>query len=151
MIITLPNDDPGNQETRLVLHDWATRNDRVRAFDSLGQQRYLSLLGRADVVAGNSSSALIEAPSFGLPAINIGRRQGGRVRGANVIDCPAEPEAIAAALRTALTREFRAGLEGQPNPYSGVAVSERVLAVLASVDFATAGDQIDTIAFDRGG
>src|SRR3972149_7394400 len=91
--------------------------DRSAAFDSLGRRRYLSLLRHADGMAGNSSSGIIEAPSFGLPVVNIGGRQQGRVRAANVIDAPADGRSIEAAISMALSREFRAEAREVKNPY----------------------------------
>jgi UDP-N-acetylglucosamine 2-epimerase len=83
-------------------------------------------------VLGNSSSAIIEAPSFGVPVVNVGERQRGRLTGANVISCPARREAIACALDTALDPAFRASLEGLENPYDHGDVSARVLEALAA-------------------
>lgn len=133
VIVTLPNDDPGNGATRDALTAWADRRAGVRTFDSLGQLRYLSLLSHADVVIGNSSSALIEAPEFRLPAVNVGDRQRGRVMAPNVIPAPAEAAAVEQAVRLGLSGAFRDGLAGMSNPYRRGAVSERLLAVLAGV------------------
>jgi UDP-hydrolysing UDP-N-acetyl-D-glucosamine 2-epimerase len=132
VVVTLPNDDPGNAPVREALLGLAERNPRVHAFPSVGQLRYLSLLGHADAVLGNSSSALLEAPAFELPAVNVGERQRGRIRAANVIDCRAESSAVADALTRALDPDFRASLAGMENPYGDGRVSERVLALLAS-------------------
>ena len=75
--------------------------------EALGERGYWGLLRVADAVLGNSSSALVEAPVVGLPAVDVGLRQAGRARGANVIDAPAEADAVAEALRRALTPAFR--------------------------------------------
>ena len=91
-------------------------------------------MGCAAAMIGNSSSALIEAPSFGLPAVNIGRRQEGRVRGANVVDCANDSAAIAAALRQTLEPGFRKGIAGVANPYRGKrpAAPQIVAALIAA-------------------
>jgi UDP-hydrolysing UDP-N-acetyl-D-glucosamine 2-epimerase len=131
VVVTLPNDDLGNEQTRQVLLDYADGHPRVHAFQSLGQLRYLSLLRHADAVVGNSSSALIEAPSFELPAVNVGDRQRGRLRPPNVIDTEPEAGAVAAALTLALDSDFRASLAGIESPYGSGDTSSRILRVLA--------------------
>lgn len=133
VVVTLPNDDLGNRPVRDALRALAERSERVHAFDSLGQLRYLSLLATADVVIGNSSSGLIETPSFKLPTVNIGERQAGRIRSANVIDAPIEGDAIVAAIEQALEPEFRERLADSVSPYGDGNVSARVLDLLASI------------------
>lgn len=85
-------------------------------------------------MVGNSSSALIEAPTFALPAVNVGIRQRGRVRGANVIDVEAGREEIAAGIRRALDPAFRAGLRGLANPYGDGHSAPRIARVLREVE-----------------
>jgi UDP-hydrolysing UDP-N-acetyl-D-glucosamine 2-epimerase len=131
VVITLPNDDPGNAAVREELQSWSGRTANVAVFATLGQLRYLSLLRHADALVGNSSSALIEAPSFGLPVVNVGERQRGRVRAANVVSCPPQRDAIATALRRALDPAFRTSLADLKNPYDHGDMARRVLAVLA--------------------
>ena len=132
IILTLPNDDVGNVQTRDVLLDYAKRKPNVHAFASLGQLRYLSLLRSDDVMVGNSSSGLIEAPAFELPVVNIGSRQQGRLRAANVLDCAAKASDVAQALTRALSPEFRASLGSMSSPYGSGDTSTRVLDVLSS-------------------
>ena len=127
IVVTLPNDDPGNAPVRDALRSW----NGVHAFDSLGQLRYLSLLKAADAMVGNSSSGLIESPAFELPVVNVGERQRGRIAGANVIHCG--PGDVAAALRQALDPAFRERLRGMENPYGGGDMSQRVLTALAAM------------------
>ncbi len=90
-----------------------------RLYDNLGQQVYLSCLRHLDLMIGNSSSGLIEAPSFKLPVVNIGDRQQGRIKAANVIDVGYAVEEIAAGIRQASARTWRERLEGMTNPYAG--------------------------------
>jgi UDP-hydrolysing UDP-N-acetyl-D-glucosamine 2-epimerase len=132
VVVTLPNDDPGNTAVRDELISWSRTAANVNVFVTLGQLRYLSLLRHADAVLGNSSSAIIEAPSFGLPAVNVGDRQRGRVTAANVVSCPPRQHVVAAALRRTLDPAFRASLAGLENPYDHGDVAQRVLAVLAA-------------------
>ncbi len=115
-VVTLPNSDPGNEVIRDAVTAVAARPRRV-VVEALGERRYWGLLGIADAMLGNSSSALIEAPALALPAVNVGRRQEGRERGANVIDAPPTADAVVAALERALSAEFRASLAGVPCPF----------------------------------
>lgn len=131
VVLTLPNDDPGSEVIRRRLLEWSQGAPRVHAFESLGQLRYLSLLRHCDAIVGNSSSAVLEAPAFRLPAVNVGSRQQGRIQPANVISVPAEREAVGNALRRALDPAFRRSLEGMSNPYGDGNVSRRVVRVLA--------------------
>ncbi len=99
---------------------------------SLGQTRYLSALAHADAVIGNSSSGLLEAPSFRVPTVNIGDRQRGRLRAASVIDADEEAATIAAAIRRALSNEFRTGLATMQSPFGDGHASERMLEIIAT-------------------
>lgn len=117
VIFTMPNADTDNRVIRALIRKFVASNPRAQAVENLGTQGYFSLMARAGAMAGNSSSALIEAPSFALPAVNIGGRQGGRLRAANVIDAKPEKNSILAALRRALSPKFRASLKGLRNPY----------------------------------
>ena len=103
----------------------------------LGHRRYLGCLRHAALMLGNSSSGLTEAPSFRLPVVNIGDRQRGRVRAANVIDVPCELQPMLGAIRRARSREFRASLRGMRNPYDRYhdgRVGERIKDVLKEVE-----------------
>ena len=133
VVATLPNDDPGNAAGRAVLLDFAAARADVHAFAALGQLRYLSLLRASDAVVGNSSSAIIEAPSFRVPVVNVGDRQRGRTMAANIVTVPAQREAVAAALRGALEPQARAALADMRSPYGDGHVSARVLEVLAAL------------------
>lgn len=104
-VITLPNTDPGAATVRELLLT-AANGDRRVAVEALGEARYWGLLRVADAMLGNSSSALVEAPACGLPAVNVGGRQAGRERDENVLDATADATAVAEALRHALTPGF---------------------------------------------
>jgi len=133
VVATLPNDDPGNAAVREVLLAYAAADAAVHAFAALGQLRYLSLLAACDVVVGNSSSAIIEAPSFRVPVVNVGDRQSGRTMAANIASVPAQREAVAEAVRGALEPQAKAALRDLRTPYGDGRVSERVLAILAAL------------------
>jgi len=114
----------------------AEHPERFKWFPHLGQLRYLSCLKHFAVMVGNSSSGLIEAPSFRLPVVNIGDRQRGRIRAANVIDVPCSTSAILKGIKQATSRRFQASLRGTRNPYDRFhdgGASERIKNVLRDV------------------
>lgn len=119
ILFTLPNSDAGGGLIASMITDWvANHADKALAVKSLGQRRYFSALKHCAAVIGNSSSGLIEAPSFGVPTLNIGNRQKGRARGNTVIDCNTDTDSIASALHTVLSPEFRQYVRQKGlNPY----------------------------------
>jgi UDP-N-acetylglucosamine 2-epimerase (non-hydrolysing) len=130
-VITLPNADPGNADTRRVLVT-AARQHGWRTVEALGERRYWGLIKLADALAGNSSSALLEAPALALPSLNVGDRQKGRLRGANIMDVPAEAEAIRAGLDRVLDPSFRAAIKDAPSPFGDGRSAERIVTILRS-------------------
>lgn len=137
VLITLPNTDAGSDVVRARIEAWAAANvDWATARTSLGARRYLAALTACDAVAGNSSSGVIEAPIAGVPCVNVGERQAGRLRPPGVIDAPLAPEAITAALRRALSPAFRAETAQVPPPFGDGRAAERIVAVLETTDFA---------------
>jgi UDP-hydrolysing UDP-N-acetyl-D-glucosamine 2-epimerase len=135
IVLTLPNADPGGRAIIPMLEAYAARHpNRCRLYASLGQLRYLSLMRQVNVVIGNSSSGIIEAPSFGAATVNIGDRQKGRLRAASVIDCTADRHSIHSAIVQALTPEFQMGLSAVENPYGAGDAAGRMRAVLRDVD-----------------
>ena len=104
---------------------------------SLGQDVYLSALAEADVVVGNSSSALIEAPVLGTPTVNIGSRQDGRVRGSSVIDCGVSAEEITSAVRAALAVDRATG----GSPYGDGHAASRICRLLKELPVRGLGDK----------
>ena len=97
---------------------------------NLGSRTYLSALRSIAAMVGNSSSGIIEAASFGLPVVNIGRRQQGRQSAVNVIHCGYEAADIAASIRKATSIEFRSRLDCLENPYGDGHASARIVSVL---------------------
>jgi UDP-N-acetylglucosamine 2-epimerase (non-hydrolysing)/GDP/UDP-N,N'-diacetylbacillosamine 2-epimerase (hydrolysing) len=93
---------------------------------------YWSLLRQAQVFVGNSSSGIMETPSFALPTVNIGERQRGRERAANILDSRAQRAEIRAAIAKAWTEEFRTSLLGMTNPYGDGHASEKIVEALTS-------------------
>lgn len=116
-VVTMANADLQGQAINQLFEDSAKKHANIHCYTSLGIQRYLSLLKYADFVIGNSSSGIVEAPCFGIPTINIGDRQKGRLRADSVIDCEPIADSIQAAIGQALTPEFQKIAQKAKNPY----------------------------------
>lgn len=138
VVFTLPNADPENGPIREAVLQFVHDHPKAHAFEALGAQRYWSLLRHANVMLGNSSSGLIETPLFELPTINVGERQKGRLRGANVIDVPVDTRAISEALHCALSPSFVASLRGMESPYGDGSATARIMALLRPLSLSTA-------------
>jgi UDP-hydrolysing UDP-N-acetyl-D-glucosamine 2-epimerase len=133
LIFVYPNTDAGSYELIERTQALTSKRAETRIFVNLDAITYWSLLGQVDAIAGNSSSGIMEAASFALPVVNVGIRQQGRERGRNVIDAPAEAGSISAALRKALSEEFRSEIRGITNPYGDGTAAKTIARVLASV------------------
>ncbi|RJQ53085.1 MAG: UDP-N-acetylglucosamine 2-epimerase (hydrolyzing) [Nitrospiraceae bacterium] len=134
-IFTFPNADTDSRAIVRNIEAYVRqRKGNSSVFISLGQLKYLSLLKNASVMAGNSSSGIIEAPSFKLPVVNIGSRQDGRIRARNVIDVPVcKKNNIINAVRKSLSKDFRDSLKGLKNPYGNGHASSRIVKILKRI------------------
>ena len=131
VIITYPNADDGGREIIPLLEAYAQKNPtRVLAIPSLGQRRYLSAVKHAAVVVGNSSSGVIEVPSFGVPTVNIGARQRGRMAATSVLHCDAITSSIIDTIKVALAADVSQVI----NPYGQGSASEAILDVLKATN-----------------
>lgn len=131
VVVTAPNADTAYAHIRAAWAAFAaSRPGQVSLVESLGTEAYVSMLHEAAAMVGNSSSGLIEAPAVPLPVVNIGVRQAGRDRAANVIDVAPEAPAVEAAIRTAVSPEFRASLAGLVNPYGDGQAAARIVSHL---------------------
>lgn len=130
LIFTMPNADTGSRELIRMVEQFAAGHPNARAFTSLGHLRYLSCVVQVDGVIGNSSSGLLEVPSFKKGTINIGDRQRGRLQAASVINCRPARLDITSALKKLYSAEFQAGLSQLRNPYGEGGASERVVDVI---------------------
>lgn len=134
MVFTLPNADTGGRIGAKLIRGFVATHPCAHFVENLGTELYLNLMRHASAMVGNSSSGLIEAPSFHLPVVNIGRRQAGRMRGANVIDVRSERGSILAGIRKALTPRFRSKLSGLRNPYdAGKPAADIIVDRLVSI------------------
>lgn len=134
VVLTYPNADAGHADIIDAFEAFAAANtQRVKLLKNAGARRYFDLMANAAAMVGNSSSGIGEAPSFELPVVNIGTRQAGFGRAANVIDAGYQAAEIGAAIRRAVSPEFRAGLRGLKNPYGDGRSSERIVETLRSI------------------
>lgn len=130
-LITGSNADEGGKICTAKMQAFAASQPEKAGFvQSLGLKRYLSAMAVASLVAGNSSSGVVETPSFGVPTVNIGNRQAGRAICENVLCCPAEEKAIAKALQTALTPAFAARAKKAKSPYNGGDTAQKICTEL---------------------
>lgn len=133
VIFTKANSDTDGRIINQMTDDYVSKNpNRCKAYTSLGQLRYLSALQFCAAVVGNSSSGIIEVPSFNVPTVNIGDRQKGRICAASVISCGNEVQEIESALDTVLSPAFQHKASAVFNPYEGEHTSDKILEVICS-------------------
>jgi GDP/UDP-N,N'-diacetylbacillosamine 2-epimerase (hydrolysing) len=130
-IITKANADNGGREINHIIDNFvAEHSDKFICFTSLGQLRYLSAMNYASMVIGNSSSGIIEAPSFKIPTINIGNRQKGRLAADSVINCIPVKNKIIDAINLVRTPEFKMKVQSIVNPYGEGYVSYKIIEII---------------------
>lgn len=131
VIFTKSNSDTDGRIINQMIDNYVNVNkDKSIVFTSMGQLRYLSTMKYVDLVIGNSSSGIIEAPSFNLPTINIGDRQKGRIQTASIINCKPEKDEISKAIQLGLSDEFRNNIKKADNPYGEGNVTEKILHII---------------------
>lgn len=136
VILTYPNADDGGRRIIPILEEYARSNpQRVLAIPSLGQVRYLSSIKHASAVIGNSSSGIIEVPSFDVPTVNIGVRQKGRLAAKSVLNTEPNHIDISNAIRVALSRSYKDKEEVIDNPYGQGDASAQVIEMIKSLKF----------------
>jgi GDP/UDP-N,N'-diacetylbacillosamine 2-epimerase (hydrolysing) len=129
-IVTMANADPQGEEINKVFYTAEKRSVNIFCYQSLGIRRYLSLVRNAEFVIGNSSSGIVEVPCFGIPTINIGDRQKGRLRAQSVIDCEPDAEDIRKSIMKALAPEFRRIALKAANPYGDGDTARQIVATI---------------------
>jgi UDP-hydrolysing UDP-N-acetyl-D-glucosamine 2-epimerase len=133
ILFSYPNTDAGSRELIERTERFLAQHRDARVFVNLGALNYWSLLRHADLMIGNSSSGIIETPSFALPTVNVGMRQQGRERSPNILDAAPEKGDILAKVTIARSEGFRRSLNGMQNPYGDGHASEKIVSVLTSV------------------
>ncbi|CAM3815472.1 GDP/UDP-N,N'-diacetylbacillosamine 2-epimerase (hydrolyzing) [Vibrio aerogenes CECT 7868] len=150
IILTYPNADDGGRRIIPLLEQYAARQpERVLAIPSLGQMRYLSAVKYASAVIGNSSSGIIEVPSFGVPTVDIGVRQKGRLAADSVIHTAADEVSIHRAIQTAITHAYKESSAEIENPYGKGNTSAQVIEMIKSISFEKCKTFFD-VSFETG-
>lgn len=135
IIFTKPNSDSDGRVIIDMIDKYvASHPDKTVCYTSLGYMRYLSSLQYVQAVVGNSSSGLIEVPSFGIPTVNIGDRQKGRLHAVSVINCPTAEAEIYNALKTALSSEFKIKARNVANPYEKEGSNDKIFDALLNCE-----------------
>ncbi|HEY4900243.1 MAG TPA: UDP-N-acetylglucosamine 2-epimerase [Terriglobales bacterium] len=133
ILFCYPNADAGSRELIKRTERFLAQRSDARVFVNLPALTYWSLLCQADLMIGNSSSGIMETPSFALPTVNVGMRQQGRERARNILDASPEKANILAKIEIVRSETFRRSLEGMQNPYGDGHASEKIVSVLTSV------------------
>lgn len=135
VVVTKSNADAGGRVINAMVDAFAAAHpERVVAATSLGQLNYLSAMKHCAAVIGNSSSGIIEAPAMGVPTVNIGTRQLGRLKASSVIDCEPDRASIAAAIKRAVSAEFKRIAAQTVSLYGNCDASTLILKKLREVD-----------------
>ena len=134
IIFTKTNSDPDGKIINLMIDDYTLNNsNKSIGIASLGQLNYLSALQFMDFIIGNSSSGLIEAPSFKIGTVNIGDRQRGRINAKSVVNCLPDKKSIKVAIKKIYSNEFQKLLKNVKNPYENGCASKKVSNILKSI------------------
>jgi UDP-N-acetylglucosamine 2-epimerase (non-hydrolysing)/GDP/UDP-N,N'-diacetylbacillosamine 2-epimerase (hydrolysing) len=133
-IFSFPNADAGGRAIMNAAREYSDEHDNSRLVINLGHRNHLGLLFHVAAMIGNSSSGIMEAPAAQLPVVNIGIRQRGRERAANIVDVDPVRAEIAAGINKALSEQFRASLDGMINPYGDGHAAEKIADVLSSIE-----------------
>ena len=134
-LMTMPNADTSGSLIYQQMKKYTAKYpEKFRLIKNLGQKAYLSAMKYSQLMIGNSSSGIIESASFKLPVVNIGDRQAGRFKPANVIDCVCEKEKIKKAVQWAMSNAFRQSVENLVSPYGDGKASMRIVNILESID-----------------
>ncbi|MBO4874542.1 MAG: UDP-N-acetylglucosamine 2-epimerase (hydrolyzing) [Bacteroidales bacterium] len=133
IVFTMPNSDAGGQFISDAINEFVADNhQRAKSFKSLGVVRYLSVMKQVVAVVGNSSSGLAEVPSFGIPTLNIGERQKGRIAAESVYNCASDKESILKGLDIVLSKDFRTFASSVKNPYEKANTAEDIFKVIST-------------------
>ena len=129
-VIILPNNDAGASIVKAKIRE--KRKTNMFVYSNLSRSIYLGLLKNCKCIVGNSSSGIIEAPSFQTPALNLGTRQKDRVQGDNVINQEYNFELIISSIKKAISKEFKKSIKSSANPYGDGKSSKRILDIVQS-------------------
>ena len=129
-LFTKANSDTNGRIINLLLEEYSQKHSNFHVVSSLGMKRYLSAIQHAKFVIGNSSSGLVEVPSFQVPTINIGDRQRGRICGRTVINCDPNEASIISAIDKAMSDDFQESIRNAINPYGDGDTSGKIINIV---------------------
>lgn len=135
ILFTMPNADHNSKIIYKSISDFVKKNKNSKAFKSVGSLKYLSCLKCVDVILGNSSSGLLEAPSLKKVTINIGERQKGRLKAKSVIDCEPKKIQILKSLRKVLNNKKKFKTKDFKNPYGNGGASKKIVKILENINY----------------
>lgn len=137
VIFTMPNSDTGRDAIALAVENYVeNHSNSAKAYTSLGLKRYLSTLQFVKAAVGNSSSGIIEVPSFGIPTLNIGDRQKGRLASKSVVNCGTSKDEVIAGLKHCLSEEMQKAAKTYENPYAKPDTANLIYQELKNVELA---------------
>lgn len=137
VIFTMPNSDTGRDAIALAVENYVEKHsNRAKVYTSLGLRRYLSTLQFVKATVGNSSSGIIEVPSFGIPTLNIGDRQKGRLASKSVVNCGTSKDEVIAGLKLCLSEEMQKAAKTYENPYAKPDTANLIYQELKNVELA---------------
>lgn len=130
LIFTMPGAERGSDDVCKKITEFVSKHENAAFYESLGHLRYLSTMRYVNGVVGNSSSGILEAPSFNIGTVNIGCRQDGRVRASSIIDCPCMSKDIICAIKELYRRDF----SNTKNPYDKKNTSDNIIQVIKKIE-----------------
>ena len=134
IFITYPNLDEGSEDIIKEIKKFKKINKNIKVFKTLGKERYLSILKHFDCLVGNSSSGITEAPYLGIPTINIGNRQKGRLKSKSVIDCEPNRVEIIKKIKIALNKKFKQKMKNQKTFYGSGNSSKKIVNIIKKIN-----------------
>jgi GDP/UDP-N,N'-diacetylbacillosamine 2-epimerase (hydrolysing) len=147
IIFTMPNSDIKNNVFYLEIKKFIKKNKNSKYFNSLGRKRYFSCIAHSDLVIGNSSSGIIEVPSFKKPTLNLGIRQNGRIGAKSIINCESvSKKNILNSLKKIQSVKFKKDLKSIKNPYEKLNTSSQIIKILKKI---TNEQEINKVFFDQ--
>ena len=135
LIFTGVNSDPGNRLINNTIEEFVSKKPKDRILiNSMDKEKYLSVMKLSDVVIGNSSAGMIEAPALGIPTVNIGDRQKGRITNPSIINCISEKDSILEAINKALGIEFLRSVKKSVKLLRNDSASEKIALIIANTN-----------------
>ena len=133
LIFTLPNADTGGQLLTKMIDEYVSSRENATSYASLGAVKFLSTMACVDGVIGNSSSGLLEAPTFMVGTVNIGNRQGGRIQAESVVSCEPNRIEIQSAIMKLLSDDFQSVIKNTVSPFGAGKACEKVIEIIKSI------------------